>query len=43
LNFRLSLRVVDYGDSVYVGVQDFLQKNADLMAKQVSAKVLITL
>jgi len=27
--------VNDYGDSVYVGVQDFLQKNGDLLAKQV--------
>ena len=35
MSAQLTLRVSDYGDSVYVGVQEFLRKNADIMAKQV--------
>ena len=36
MSAKLTLRANDYGDSVYVGVQDFLRKNADVMSKQVN-------
>ena len=35
MSAKLTLRANDYGDSVYVGVQDFLAKNRDVLVKQV--------
>ncbi len=35
MSAKLTMRANDYGDSVYVGVQDFLLKNKDVLAKQV--------
>jgi hypothetical protein len=40
MSARLSLRAYDYGDSVYVGVQEFLRKNKDVMSKQVKSNSL---
>ena len=35
MSAKLTLRANDYGNSVYVFVQDFLLKNRDILVKQV--------
>lgn len=35
MSAKLNMRANDYGDSVYVGVQEFLRKNKDILVKQV--------